>query len=161
MEIQKNIDIKNMHLALIQAYYAWNLLEVPVGAIIIKDNTIIASGFNQSIKNCDPSSHAEIVTLRNAAIKLNNYRLPGCTIYVTLEPCAMCAGAILHARLARVVYGAPDKKTGAAGSVINLFQQNQLNHHTKLTGGIMSKKCGDLLKKFFIYRRHYILKNSV
>lgn len=160
MEILKNnFNIQYMHLALIQARYAWNLLEVPVGAVIVKNNVIIASGFNQSIRKCDPSAHAEIITLRNAAIKLKNYRLPGCTIYVTLEPCAMCAGAILHARLTCVVYGALDKKTGAAGSVINLFQQNQLNHHTKLIGGIMSKKCGDLLKNFFIYKRY--IKNKI
>ncbi len=127
--------------------------EVPVGAVLVKDGEIIATGFNRPIGGHDPTAHAEIAALRAAAVLLGNYRLPGCTLYVTLEPCAMCAGAMLHARLARVVFGAPDPKTGAGGSVLNLFSEAKLNHQTALSGGILAEECGTLLKTFFAARR--------
>lgn len=142
-----------MRLALDQAQNAWALGEVPVGAVAVKDGQVIATGFNQPIGTHDPTAHAEIMALRAAATILGNYRLPGCELYVTLEPCAMCSGAMIHARLSRVVFGASDPKTGACGSIVNLFEQNQLNHHTQLTGGVMAQECGALLKEFFAERR--------
>lgn len=142
-----------MQQALEQAHKAWAQGEIPVGAIVVKDGQLIATGFNQPIGKHDPTAHAEIMALRAAASVLGNYRLPGCELYVTLEPCAMCAGAMLHARLARVVYGASDPKTGACGAVLNLFEQEQLNHHTQLIGGVMAQECSVLLKEFFIDRR--------
>ncbi len=142
-----------MRHALAQARNAWAMGEVPVGAVIVKDGQIIATGFNQPISSHDPTAHAEVVALRAAARVMNNYRLPGCELYVTLEPCAMCVGAILHARLARVVYGASDPKTGASGSVMNIFEQEALNHQTEIQGGVMAKECGDLLREFFSERR--------
>lgn len=142
-----------MRLALAQARHAWNLGEVPVGAVVVRKGAVIATGFNQPIAKRDPTAHAEIMALRAAAELLGNYRLPDCELYVTLEPCAMCAGAIMHARLERVVYGAADPKTGAAGSVLDLFQQKQLNHHTGLVGGVMAESCSRLLKDFFAERR--------
>lgn len=147
------IELQHMRLALSQAQNAWDLGEVPVGAVVVKDGEVIATGFNQPIGKHDPTAHAEIMALRAAAGKLGNYRLPGCELYVTLEPCIMCAGAMMHARLARVVYGAADPKTGAGGSVVNLFEQEQLNHHTELVGGVMADACGQLLKAFFAERR--------
>lgn len=146
-------DERRMRQALDQARNAWALGEVPVGALVVKDGEVIATGFNQPIGNHDPTAHAEIMALRAAAAILGNYRLPGCELFVTLEPCAMCAGAMLHARLSRVVYGASDPKTGAGGSVINLFEQNQLNHHTALLGGVLAQECSTLLKEFFVERR--------
>lgn len=142
-----------MRLALDQARNAWALGEVPVGAIVVKGGEVVATGFNQPIGTHDPTAHAEIMALRAAATILGNYRLPGCELFVTLEPCAMCSGAMMHARLARVVYGASDPKTGACGSIVNLFEQNQLNHHTQLTGGVLANECGALLKEFFAARR--------
>ncbi len=142
-----------MRQALDQAHNAWALGEVPVGAVVVKDGQVIATGFNQPIGTHDPTAHAEIMALRAAATILGNYRLPGCELYVTLEPCAMCSGAMIHARLSRVVFGASDPKTGACGSIVNLFEQNQLNHHTQLTGGVMAQECGALLKEFFAERR--------
>ena len=142
-----------MQLALEQAQHAWSLGEVPVGAVIVKDGVVIATGFNQPIGSHDPTAHAEIVALRAAAAKLGNYRLPGCELYVTLEPCAMCSGAMLHARLARVVYGALDPKTGVCGSVLDLFGQEQLNHHTEVVGGVMADEASAMLKAFFAERR--------
>ncbi|MDQ1833833.1 tRNA adenosine(34) deaminase TadA [Massilia scottii] len=142
-----------MQLALEQAQHAWSLGEVPVGAVVIKDGEVIATGFNQPIGRHDPTAHAEIVALRAAAEKLGNYRLPGCELYVTLEPCVMCSGAMMHARLARVVFGAPDPKTGACGSVLNLFEQEQLNHHTELVGGVMALEASTMLRAFFAERR--------
>ena len=143
-----------MQLALEQAQRAWDLGEVPVGAVVVKDGVVIATGCNQPIGLHDPTAHAEIVALRAAAEKLGNYRLPGCTLYVTLEPCVMCSGAMMHARLARVVYGATDPKTGACGSVLNLFEQQQLNHHTAVEGGVMAAEAGVMLKAFFAERRN-------
>ncbi|WP_353152865.1 tRNA adenosine(34) deaminase TadA [Herminiimonas fonticola] len=142
-----------MRQALDQAHNAWALGEVPVGAVVVKDGQVIATGFNQPIGTHDPTAHAEIMALRAAATILGNYRLPGCELYVTLEPCVMCSGAMMHARLARVVFGASDPKTGACGSIVNLFEQNQLNHHTQLTGGVLATECGTLLKDFFAERR--------
>lgn len=142
-----------MRLALTQAQRAWDLGEVPVGAVVVREGKVIATGFNQPIAHHDPSAHAEIMALRAAAAILGNYRLPDCELYVTLEPCVMCAGAMLHARLARVIYGAADPKTGAGGSVLNLFEQPQLNHQTELIGGVLAQDCGQLLKDFFAQRR--------
>lgn len=127
--------------------------EVPVGAIVVKDGTIIGRGSNQPIMQHDPSAHAEMVALRAAGKTLNNYRLIGCDLYVTLEPCTMCLGAILHARIANVYYGASDPKTGACGSVINLLAESKLNHHTQAQGGLMADTCGQLLSDFFKSRR--------
>ena len=142
-----------MRLALLAANEAKAQGEVPVGAVLVRDGEVIATGFNQPIGRHDPSAHAEIATLRAGATMLANYRMPGCTLYVTLEPCAMCAGAMMHARLARVVYGASDPKTGACGSVVNLFAEERLNHHTAVTGGVLSDECSSLLSSFFAERR--------
>jgi tRNA(adenine34) deaminase len=142
-----------MRLALAEAAQAGEAGEVPVGAVLVKDGEIVATGRNGPIGGSDPCAHAEIVALRAAAQKLGNYRLPGCELYVTLEPCAMCAGAMMHARLARVVYGATDPKTGVAGSVLNLFAYEQLNHHTEVEGGVLGKECGDMLRAFFAAKR--------
>lgn len=127
--------------------------EVPVGAVIVKNDQVIGFGFNQPIGLHDPSAHAEINALRGAAKQLGNYRLPGCELYVTLEPCAMCAGAIMHARIACVIFGANDPKSGAAGSVVNLFAEARLNHHTEVVGGILAEPCGRVLSEFFAQRR--------
>jgi tRNA(adenine34) deaminase len=142
-----------MRQAIDQARNAWALGEVPVGAVVVKDGEIIATGFNQPIGTHDPTAHAEIMALRAAAAILGNYRLPGCDLYVTLEPCAMCSGAMMHARLARVVFGAADPKTGACGSIVDLFQQEKLNHHTEVIGGVLAEECSVLLKEFFAARR--------
>ena len=146
-------DIDFMHLALAQATAAAQAGEVPVGAVIVQGDKVIATGRNSPIAGHDPTAHAEIIALRAAAKSLGNYRLPDCELYVTLEPCAMCSGAMLHARLKRVVFGALDAKTGAAGSVINLFDQPQLNHQTVLQGGVLAGECVALLKSFFSQRR--------
>lgn len=135
------------------AHEAESLGEVPVGAVVVRDGVIVGRGFNAPISSHDPSAHAEVRALRDAALRLANYRLPGCTLYVTLEPCAMCAGAIQHARIARLVYGAPDPKTGACGSVVNLFDEARLNHHAEIVGGVLAEECGDLLRAFFAARR--------
>jgi tRNA(adenine34) deaminase len=127
--------------------------EVPVGAVVVKAGRVIGTGFNAPISRHDPSAHAEIQAMRAAASVLGNYRLTECTLFVTLEPCAMCAGAIMHARIARLVFGAADPKTGACGSVINLFAEERLNHHTAVEGGLMAEQCGLLLSSFFRDRR--------
>jgi tRNA(adenine34) deaminase len=127
--------------------------EVPVGAVIVKEGAIIGRGGNAPIAGTDPTAHAEIAALRDAGRALGNYRLPGCDLYVTIEPCAMCAGAILHARITRVVYGAPDPKTGACGSVVDLFAEPRLNHHATVAGGVRASECGLLLTEFFAARR--------
>lgn len=146
-----------MRLALDQALNAQLVGEVPVGAVIVREGDegpqVLATGYNRPITTHDPTAHAEIVALRHAATLLGNYRLPGCTLYVTLEPCAMCAMALMHARLARVVWGAPDPKTGAAGSVVDLFADARLNHHTAAQGGVLADACGALLREFFARRR--------
>ncbi|WP_050452413.1 tRNA adenosine(34) deaminase TadA [Candidatus Burkholderia verschuerenii] len=127
--------------------------EVPVGAVIVRGDDVIATGFNHPIRGHDPSAHAEMVALRAAAQALQNYRLPGCELYVTLEPCLMCAGAIMHARIARVVFGASDSKTGACGSVVDMFANERLNHHASVTGGVLADECGRALQNFFAERR--------
>lgn len=142
-----------MQAALEQARAAQAAGEVPVGAVVVKDGEIIATGFNAPISCQDPAAHAEILALRDAAKRLGNYRLPGCVLYVTLEPCAMCAGAMLHARIARLVYGAADPKTGACGSVVNLFAEPRLNHYASVTAGVMHGECAALLRDFFAARR--------
>lgn len=142
-----------MGLALAQARAAAAAGEVPVGAVVVKDGALLAAGRNSPVATHDPSAHAEVNALRAAAAALGNYRLDGCTLYVTLEPCAMCSGAMLHARLARVVYGAADPRTGAAGSVLDLFAQPLLNHHTRVTSGVAAEACAALLQEFFRGRR--------
>lgn len=142
-----------MREALELAHVAQTAGEVPVGAIVVKDGEIIGRGYNQPISGRDPTAHAEIMALRDAANTLGNYRLTDCELYVTLEPCVMCAGAIMHARISRLVYGAPDPKTGACGSVVDLFAESRLNHHTAVTGGIMANDAAQLLQQFFAARR--------
>jgi len=142
-----------MGLALDLAREAGAAGEVPVGALIALGDDVVGRGFNQPIGRHDPTAHAEVMALRDAATRLGNYRLPGCTLYVTLEPCTMCAGAIMHARIERVVFGARDPKTGAAGSVINLFAESRLNHHTAIAGGVLAEASGSLLSGFFAARR--------
>jgi len=151
--MQAELDRQFMQQALDQAMLAGAAGEVPVGAVLVRDGQIISSGFNQPISNSDPSAHAEMIALRTAAQDESNYRLPGTTLYVTLEPCTMCAGAMLHARVERVVFGAADPKTGAAGSVLNVFSEKQINHQTQVEGGIMSEECGQVLRNFFKERR--------
>ncbi|MDR2091820.1 MAG: tRNA adenosine(34) deaminase TadA [Azoarcus sp.] len=142
-----------MREALALARQAAAMGEVPVGAVVVRDGEILGRGFNQPIVAHDPSAHAEIMALRDAARNLGNYRLPGCEIYVTLEPCAMCSGAIFHARIARVVFGARDPKTGVAGSVLDLYAEARLNHHATLVGGVLADECATLLSAFFAARR--------
>ena len=142
-----------MQHALEQAQLAWDGGEVPVGAVVVKDGQIIATGYNQPIAGHDPTAHAEIMALRAAAKILGNYRLPGCELYVTLEPCVMCSGAMMHARLSRIVFGAHDFKTGACGSVLNLFEHEKLNHHAEIVSGVMANECAQILKDFFAQRR--------
>lgn len=142
-----------MRIALDQARNAWLVGEVPVGAVIMRNGQVIATGYNRPITEHDPTAHAEIVALRHAATLLGNYRLPECELYVTLEPCAMCAMALMHARFKRVVFGASDPKTGAAGSVVNLFGEPKLNHHTDIEGGVLAHDCGQVLRDFFAERR--------
>ncbi|RZT98220.1 tRNA adenosine(34) deaminase TadA [Rivibacter subsaxonicus] len=147
-----------MRIALDQAHNAWLAGEVPVGAVVMRRGAdgvpqVIATGYNRPITTHDPSAHAEMVALRHASQLVGNYRLPDCELYVTLEPCAMCAMALIHARFKRVVFGTPDPKTGAAGSVIDLFAQAQLNHHTRVQGGVLADECASLLREFFAERR--------
>jgi len=130
--------------------------EVPVGAVLVRDGEVLGEGWNAPIGRCDPTAHAEIVALRHAAQLLENYRLPECELFVTLEPCAMCAMALMHARFKRVVFAATDPKTGVAGSVLDLFAQKQLNHHTQIVGGVMAEASSQLLKQFFAERRAQI-----
>ena len=127
--------------------------EVPVGAVVVKDGQIIGRGSNAPISRHDPSAHAEMMALRDAAQHLGNYRLVGCELFVTLEPCVMCVGAMFHARIGRVVFGAHDPKTGAAGSVFNLFAETRLNHHARIHGGVLAEECGKVLSDFFAARR--------
>jgi tRNA(adenine34) deaminase len=146
-------DRRFMALAQAAAEEARAAGEVPVGAVLVRGDEVIAKGFNHPIGAHDPSAHAEMVALRAAAQAVENYRLPGCELYVTLEPCLMCAGAIMHARIARVVFGARDPKTGACGSVVDAFANSRLNHHTTVTGGVLESECGAALKAFFAERR--------
>lgn len=142
-----------MRAALELARQAEQAGEVPVGAVVVKDGVIIGRGSNAPISRHDPSAHAEMLALRDAAQCMGNYRLVGCELYVTLEPCLMCVGAMFHARIARVVYGASDPKTGAAGSVLDLFEEQRLNHHATVEGGVLATECGNVLSEFFAARR--------
>lgn len=142
-----------MHAALGLAQQAQDAGEVPVGAVVVKDEVIIGRGYNRSISGADPTAHAEVMALRDAARHLGNYRLTDCTLYVTLEPCAMCVGAIFHARIVRLVYAALDPKTGACGSVIDLPAEIRLNHHAQVIGGVLAEEAGAMLKQFFAQRR--------
>lgn len=153
-------DTGYMQLALEQARLAAAAGEVPVGAVVVRDGQVIGRGRNAPVASHDPTAHAEIAALREAAQALGNYRLDGCELYVTLEPCAMCSGAMLHARLKRVVFGAADPKTGAAGSVTDLFASQQLNHQTRVEGGVIAQECGALLAGFFQARRQEARSNS-
>lgn len=146
-------DLEYMQIALDLAQQAALMGEVPVGAIVVKDGLIIGRGSNTPIGLHDPTAHAEIMAMREAATYLGNYRLVDCILYVTLEPCAMCSGAMQHARIAKLVYGASDLKTGACGSVVNLMAEPKLNHHTQVLGGILAVECGAVLSDFFKQRR--------
>jgi tRNA(adenine34) deaminase len=146
-------DAAFMRVALDAADQARVAGEVPVGAIVVLGDKVIATGFNHPIGTHDPSAHAEMMALRAAAQALGNYRMPGCELYVTLEPCLMCAGVIMHSRISRVVYGARDPKTGACGSVVDVFAQARLNHHASVSGGVLETECASLLKRFFADRR--------
>ncbi len=146
-------DVRWMQHALKLAQHAERQGEVPVGAVLVHEGKLLAEGWNQPISGSDPTAHAEIVALRNAASVLKNYRLPGCTLYVTLEPCVMCAGAIIHARVDRVVFGASDPKTGAAGSVFDVLNTDKLNHQVELKRGVLAEPCSALLKSFFAAKR--------
>lgn len=147
-------DTAFMRMAIELAEDAGRCGEVPVGALVVgPDGQVAGRGFNQPILRHDPTAHAEVMALRDAAARLGNYRLPGSTLYVTLEPCVMCAGAIMHARIGRVVFGARDPKTGVAGSVIDLFAETRLNHHAAVEGGVLAEACGGLLSTFFAARR--------
>jgi len=146
-------DVDYMCVALALAEQAAALGEVPVGALVVQNGEIVGRGFNAPISSHDPSAHAEMLALRDAAKNIGNYRLVDCELFVTLEPCLMCAGAIMHARIARVVFGASDLKTGACGSVLNAFAEQRLNHHAVVQGGLMQEECGTLLSQFFAMRR--------
>ena len=151
--INEDSDAEFMTAAIALAGKASEAGEVPVGAVVVKGGQIIVTGFNAPISRHDPSAHAEIQAMRAAASVLGNYRLAGCTLFATLEPCAMCAGAIMHARIERLIFGATDPKTGACGSIVNLFAEARLNHHTVVEAGLMAQQCGELLTNFFRQRR--------
>ncbi|HEY9280867.1 MAG TPA: tRNA adenosine(34) deaminase TadA [Eoetvoesiella sp.] len=154
LALYSSADTVAMQAALQQAHMAWAAGEVPVGAVVVDETgKLIGSGFNRTITDHDPTCHAEIVALRQAAGTAGNYRLPMASVFVTLEPCVMCLGAMLHARIGRVVYGASDPKTGACGSVLSLHTNTKLNHHTMVSGGLLADECGDLLRQFFRERR--------
>ncbi len=146
-------DTEYMRHALQLAGDARQAGEVPVGAVVVRDGKIIGRGFNAPISRHDPSAHAEMMALRDAAQHIGNYRLVGCELFVTLEPCLMCAGAIMHARIARLVYGASDPKTGACGSVLDAFAEARLNHHAEVVPGVLADECGMVLSNFFALRR--------
>jgi tRNA(adenine34) deaminase len=146
-------DLDYLHAAVAEAQDAEANGEVPVGAVVLHDGKIIGRGQNRVLRDSDPTAHAEIVALREAGRALANYRLEGCTLYATLEPCAMCAGAILHARISRLVYAAPDPKAGACGSVLSVMNHPQLNHKLEVTSGLLAEECGSMLTNFFLKRR--------
>lgn len=157
----EDADQTFMRLALDQAHNAWALSEVPVGAVIVRNRQVLATGFNQPIGNADPTAHAEIQALRAAATLLGNYRLSDCELFVTLEPCAMCAGAMQHARIRRLIFGAADPKTGACGSVLDLFAEPRLNHHTEVRAGVLASESSGLLSRFFVERRELKRRGSL
>jgi tRNA(adenine34) deaminase len=152
-EQQAQEDMRHMRRALDLAQSARDAGEIPVGAVLVTDGVVIGEGYNRPISSRDPTAHAEVQALRDAAQRVGNYRLPGSILYVTLEPCVMCAGALMHARVARVVFGAADPKTGACGGVVNLFAEPRLNHHTEVQGGVLAQECGELMRAFFAGRR--------
>jgi len=152
-EDQAQEDRRLMRRALALAELARDAGEVPVGAVLAIDGVVMGEGYNRPIASSDPSAHAEMQALRDAAQRAGNYRLPGSVLYVTLEPCVMCAGAVMHARVGRLVFGASDPKTGACGGVLDLFSEPRLNHHTRVEGGILAQECGELLRGFFSTRR--------
>ena len=158
---EASTDETFMRLALDQAHNAWALSEVPVGAVIVKDKKVLATGFNQPIGTADPTAHAEVRAMRAAAQLLGNYRLSDCELYVTLEPCAMCAGAMQHARIKRLVFGASDPKTGACGSIVDLFAEPKLNHHTTVVSGVLADESRRLLSSFFLERRELKRQGSL
>ena len=142
-----------MREALALARQAGESGEVPVGAVLVREGAVVGRGYNRPVSGKDPTAHAEVMALRDAAERVGNYRLAECELYVTLEPCAMCAGAIMHARVSRVVYGAADPKSGACGSVVDLFAENRLNHHATVAGGVLAEEATRLLQEFFVARR--------
>lgn len=146
-------DERHMRAALEQAQLAWQAGEVPVGAVVVQAGQVVGRGFNRPIGLHDPSAHAEIMALRAAGQALANYRLPGTTLYVTIEPCSMCAGALMHARVERIVFGAADLKMGACGSVVDLFAEPRLNHHAQVVSGVLMQECSQLISDFFAMRR--------
>lgn len=150
-----------MHLALELAREGAAAGEVPVGALVVYEGEVIGRGYNQPISSHDPSAHAEVVALRDAATRMANYRLVGCTLYVTMEPCVMCAGAVLHARVARVVYGAREYKTGAHGSIVDIFAEPRLNHHCEIVGGVLADACAAMISTFFAERRRASLSTQI
>jgi len=152
-DMQSGEDAAWMELALEQARLAAAVGEVPVGALVIKDGEIIGSGHNRNLLDNDPTAHAEIVALRQAAARLGNHRLVGCVMVATIEPCSMCAGALIHARIARLVYGASDPKAGAAGSTVQVINHPRLNHHMEVTAGVLAGRCSEILQEFFRRKR--------
>ena len=152
-EEQTKNDVFFMQQALKCAQKAYCKDEVPVGAVIVENNKIIARGYNKSITLNDTTAHAEIIALRKACKKLNNYRLNDCSIYVTIEPCSMCAGALVHARIKNIYFGAKDVKTGACGSVFNIVNSNKLNHNINVIGGLLEQDCAKIIKEFFKNKR--------
>jgi tRNA(adenine34) deaminase len=146
-------DADFMRQAITLAREAWKAGEVPVGAVVVRKGRVVGRGHNSPIGLRDPSAHAEVLALRDAALRLENYRLPDCELFVTVEPCTMCLGAIFHARIRRVVYGTRDPKTGACGSVVDLARESRLNHHTQVEGGLLAEECARLLTEFFAQRR--------
>lgn len=151
--MQPGVDAAWMERALEQAELAAAAGEVPVGALVVKDGEIIGQGHNRNLLDNDPTAHAEIVALRQAAARLGNHRLIGCTMIATIEPCSMCAGALIHARIARLVYGASDPKAGAAGSTVQVINHPSLNHRMEVTAGVLASKCSEILQKFFRKKR--------
>ncbi|MGH7908254.1 MAG: tRNA adenosine(34) deaminase TadA [Thermodesulfobacteriota bacterium] len=149
-------DEEFMREALALAKLAGEAGEVPVGAVLVREGTVVGRGYNRPVTGRDPTAHAEVVALRDAAEQIGNYRLGECALYVTLEPCAMCAGAIMHARVSRVIYGAADPKSGACGSVVDLLGDDRLNHHATVTGGVMAEEAARLLQEFFGGRRKVV-----
>src|SRR5579871_1916220 len=152
-EMQAREDAAWMQLALEQAALAAQAGEVPVGALVIKDGEIIGRGHNRNLLNDDPTAHAEIVALREAAARLKNHRLTGCTMVTTIEPCSMCAGALIHARIARLIYGAADAKAGAAGSALEVLNHPRLNHKMEVTAGVLADRCSEIIQEFFRRKR--------
>src|SRR6185437_4604619 len=161
VDMRSQDDVAWMEQALEQARLAAQAGEVPIGALVIRDGEIVGRGHNRNLLDHDPTSHAEIVALRDAAKRLGNHRLSGCIVYATIEPCAMCAGALIHARIARLVYGASDPKAGAAGSVLQVLNHPELNHKMEVTAGVLAEKCSEILQGFFRRKRERAARNQV